>query len=311
VISCKFSNRQHQGAVTLIPDNLFNISEFENGNSLTQIEKLDEVRLDARELSDMYDAFLGMIPQTINDLQDHYHEGDQLCLTAPEETSISERFGSIFSGRKEYETPKRKPKSRPPPPKTRGKNGSEATLDEKEGRGQSSRHPLAKFNYGGYVPSELRKKGDQINSDIRTSQLNIYDYLNYLQDFNHDFLDSLILDKYLIDLEEEEKMRLKAIQEQQQYEEEMRKREENIRREKERRAAMLEYREGSWNAGIMEYLAEFNKADETFDLQIKLENIWTKLKMPFQMKIEMAVKFGHHRLKQESFRVGSEHAFQN
>ena len=61
----RFSNTQHQGSISLNPDSLINISEFESGCRLEDIEILDEKQTIIRELGDLYTTFIELIPKNM------------------------------------------------------------------------------------------------------------------------------------------------------------------------------------------------------------------------------------------------------
>ena len=109
------------------------------------------------------------------------------------------------------------------------------------------------------MPPDRTKK--EKKREPKQKVVSMTDFLDYLQEFHNDFLDSAILDKFLVDVQEEEKIRALLLREKEQEEDERREKEEKTRMESQRRGDMLEFHEGQWNPRVVEYLDEFNKED--------------------------------------------------
>ncbi|KAJ3124936.1 Coiled-coil domain-containing protein 87 [Nowakowskiella sp. JEL0407] len=115
----------------------------------------------------------------------------------------------------------------------------------------SSRFNTFKYNYGGYIPYDI--------DTIRVQKLegfSVKDYLDFVRGRVTDFVSQLLIDERL----DAEVARLKLERdEMEKVEEEGREREEKWRRScEERRRKMLEFRDGFWNAGVIDYIEEIN-----------------------------------------------------
>ncbi|KAJ1550810.1 Coiled-coil domain-containing protein 87, partial [Nowakowskiella sp. JEL0078] len=116
----------------------------------------------------------------------------------------------------------------------------------------TSRYNTFKYNYGGYIPYDIDRRRVK-----RRDQFSTRDYLEFARTRTSDFVVPLLIDERLeeersrIALKDEEDTRLR---------EDERERAEKMRLVRELRTkAMLRYRRGFFNAGIMEYLAELNE----------------------------------------------------
>ncbi|KAJ3301785.1 Coiled-coil domain-containing protein 87 [Kappamyces sp. JEL0829] len=164
-----------------------------------------------------------------------------------------------------------------------------------------------RYNYGGYIPARSYRKGEAnfISSD---------DYDDFLATSFCDFIPMLLYqskrkaekDKEL----EEEKKELQMQLEETQLVEKI------TMAEEERISELFQPSAENWKPGVLDYI-EDNKDPNpgsyvypenrvglkklgAAELQKELESIWTQLQMPPSQKIEMAIKYGDHRISKSN-----------
>ncbi|EPZ32510.1 hypothetical protein O9G_002286 [Rozella allomycis CSF55] len=267
LMDSRLSNRQQQESIDLSPSDLIKI-DFINDTSGNDV---------SFSISDL-------LPESAMDslLTLEEDEENQICSPILKE-NISDYSMRFFKGERFV------PEDQIRKLKDRKDQGEERNKDRnnEEIKGNESKNKL---------------KNIKIKTP-KTGTLEIEDYFKYLQLHSNDFLDSLILDRFLVDMAEETKELLKMQKQQKDYELEKKIREEEERKRKERISEMLHFEKGKWNSKIIDYFDEIKSKrfpkvflilSSPFSIQERLERIWQVLELEDCERISLAIKFGNH-----------------
>lgn len=120
----------------------------------------------------------------------------------------------------------------------------------------SSKYGSFKYNYGGYIPQSIIRKKIEEEQNVL---FRLTDYISHLRLYTSDFILDILVD-------EEAEMEARKIEEEERKrkrkEEEDRERlEQEVAKKLAERKKMLEFSEGMWNPGVMEYLSEIHEKD--------------------------------------------------
>ncbi|KAJ3319933.1 Coiled-coil domain-containing protein 87 [Boothiomyces sp. JEL0866] len=168
-----------------------------------------------------------------------------------------------------------------------------------------------KYNFGGYIPSNMYKKSKKYNV------VTVDGFDEFVASVYSDFIPMLVYQ------DKRERERLQELEEQKKIlsmnleEERLEKKKEQERLE--RIEKIFNPQKNHWNAEVLDYIAGFNEAkpqpkkiedmqddDDIADFQSKaemdasqsqkeLESLWVSLQMPIDQKLDMAIKYGSHK----------------
>ncbi|KXS15139.1 hypothetical protein M427DRAFT_330614 [Gonapodya prolifera JEL478] len=115
---------------------------------------------------------------------------------------------------------------------------------------QSSRYRGLKFNYGGYIPSEMKEKRKSIGFEMD-------DYRRFLRQNNTDFVRELLVSKDPVLTAGEKRKIAKDLLRKAKMLERQRKRGQRERERAEERRRMLQFSPTMWNPGVLTLLSQF------------------------------------------------------
>ncbi|KAJ3208022.1 Coiled-coil domain-containing protein 87, partial [Dinochytrium kinnereticum] len=284
-LESRVSLRVPKGFITLSAEPAAAVSEFGSEVDAKLINSLDEKLSRFKEVEELYDEIM----KTVNGF--HLETSDESsehigCPSAPYDPKIS--LSAAFQG---IEIPAFTPTNaqstspipeedeehddfsiRSPSVRLRTRdNRNNVTVSPDEfikdrnaamRKTLSSRYNVLKYNFGGYIPYDIDKKRKK-----KIEAFNTADYINYLRTRTCDFVMDLLVDR------EKDDEDMRKLLEEQEYlrsvEEENRKAMEVKIRQSERIRNLTEYKDGVWNAGILDYMEEIQQAGARTSLNSK------------------------------------------